>query len=171
LEAAKFPRGDREEQYEQQNKGLVPVSDDTVRMLADGITAAGKDRNGRKRTRVMPGLGIAPWLQHRKAGDFRDVPVPDMIWDMVAELPDGPLCPGPKPYLFTARVPCHDEPFRALSLCNLMNTLERWAAEETTAGLLSGSIQGHPRLPGSRGVSTVVKDFGLCRFPVTRRGG
>jgi hypothetical protein len=34
-----------------------------------------------------------------------------------------------------------------------------------------GSIQGHPRLPESRGVSTVVKDFGLCRFPVTRRGG
>ena len=44
-----------------------------------------------------------------------------------------------KPYLFTARVPGQDEPFRALSLCNLMNTLERWAAEETTAGLLSGA--------------------------------
>jgi integrase len=91
-------------------------------------------------TRVMPGLGIAPWLQrtmglrirealgvrksdfrqradgtrylhlcwqasengreleplkHRKPGDFRDIPVPDMVWDMMAELPDGPLCPGP----------------------------------------------------------------------------
>jgi hypothetical protein len=40
-------------------------------------------------------------LKHRKAGDFRDVPVPDMIWDMVQELPDGPLCPGPNgiPYM------------------------------------------------------------------------
>jgi len=125
---------------------MVPVSDDTVRMLAEGITAAGTDKNGRARTRVMPGVGIAPWLQrtmglrirealdvrkadfrqrtdgtrylhlrwqasengreleplkHRKAGDFRDVPVPDMIWDMVADLPDGPLCPGPNgtPYM------------------------------------------------------------------------
>lgn len=51
------------EQYEQQNKGMVAVSDDTVRMLADGITAIGQDRNGRQRTRVMPGVGIAPWLQ------------------------------------------------------------------------------------------------------------
>jgi integrase len=133
-------------QYEQQAKGMVPVSDDTVRMLAEGITAAGTDKYGRKRTRVMPGVGIAPWLQrtmglrirealgvrkadfrqradgtrylhlcwqasengreleplkHRKAGDFRDVPVPDMIWDMVQQLPDGPLCPGPNgtPYM------------------------------------------------------------------------
>jgi len=26
-------------------------------------------------------------LKHRKAGEFRDVPVPDMVWDMVTELP------------------------------------------------------------------------------------
>jgi integrase len=40
-------------------------------------------------------------LKHRKAGDFRDVPVPDLIWDMIQHLPDGPLCPGPNgtPYL------------------------------------------------------------------------
>ncbi|HEY0932793.1 MAG TPA: tyrosine-type recombinase/integrase [Trebonia sp.] len=134
------------EQYEQQNKGMVFVTDDTVRVLANGIIVAGKDRTGRKRTRVIPGLGIAPWLQrtmglrirealgvrkadfktradgtrylhlcwqasengqeleplkHRKAGDFRDIPVPDMIWDMVAARPAGPLCPGPSgtPYM------------------------------------------------------------------------
>jgi hypothetical protein len=57
------PRIVTAEQYEQQNKGMVSVDDDTVRMLAEGITAVGTDRNGRKRTRVMPGLGIAPWLQ------------------------------------------------------------------------------------------------------------
>ncbi|HEU5392851.1 MAG TPA: hypothetical protein VFV73_43880 [Streptosporangiaceae bacterium] len=115
-------------------------------MLAEGITAVGTDKRGHRRTHVMPGTGIAPWLQrtmglrirealgvrkadfrqrpdgtrylhlcwqasengreleplkHRKAGDFRDVPVPDMIWDMVADLPDGPLCPGPNgtPYM------------------------------------------------------------------------
>jgi hypothetical protein len=134
------PRVVTAEQYEQQAKGMVAVSDEVVRMLADGITAASTDRAGRTRTRVMPGLGIAPWLQrtmglrirealgvrksdfrqradgtrylhlcwqasengreleplkHRKAGDFRDVPVPDMIWDMIQQLPDGPLCPGP----------------------------------------------------------------------------
>ena len=140
------PRIVTAEQYEQQNKGMAFVPDDTVRMLAEGITVTGKDKNGHKRTRVMSGLGIAPWLQrtmglrirealgvrkadfrtrtdgtrylhlcwqasengreleplkHRKAGDFRDVPVPDMVWDMVAELPDGPLCPGPNgtPYM------------------------------------------------------------------------
>ena len=91
------------------------------------------------RAHVIPGLGIAPWLQrtmglrirealgtrksdfkeradgtrylhlcwqatpdgrgleplkHRKAGDYRDIPVPDMIWDMVQAMDDGPLCPG-----------------------------------------------------------------------------
>jgi integrase len=40
-------------------------------------------------------------LKHRQAGDVRDVPVPDMVWDMVQALPDGPLCPGPNgtPYM------------------------------------------------------------------------
>jgi hypothetical protein len=33
-------------------------------------------------------------LKDRKAGEFRDVPVPDMVWDMAQALPDGPLCPG-----------------------------------------------------------------------------
>ena len=54
------PRIVTAEQYEQQNKGMVSVTDDTVRMLAGGITASGKDRNGRYYTRVMPGLGISP---------------------------------------------------------------------------------------------------------------
>ena len=140
------PRIVTAEQYEAQNKGMVNVPDKAVRMLAEGITVPGTDRNGHRRTRVMAGLGIAPWLQrtmglrirealgvrkadfktradgarylhlcwqasedgreleplkHRKAGEFRDVPVPDMVWDMVAELPDGPLCPGPNgtPYM------------------------------------------------------------------------
>ena len=139
------PRIVTAEQYEQQAKSLVCVSDDTVRMLADGLTVTTSTKRG-PRTRVIPGLGIAPWLQrtmglrirealgvrksdfkertdgtrylhlcwqasengqeleplkHRKAGDFRDVPVPDMVWDMVAGLPDGPLCPGPNgtPYM------------------------------------------------------------------------
>jgi hypothetical protein len=48
-----------------------------------------------------------------------------------------------KPYLFTARVPGHDEPFSALSLCNLMNTLERWAVRR-------GSDGDPPRTVGSR---------------------
>jgi integrase len=125
---------------------MVTVPDEVVRTLADGITATTTDKAGRTRSRVLPGLGIAPWLQrtmglrirealgvrksdfrqrpdgtrylhlcwqasengreleplkHRKADDFRDVPVPDMIWDMVQQLPDGPLCPGPNgtPYL------------------------------------------------------------------------
>jgi integrase len=34
-------------------------------------------------------------LKHREAGQFRDIPVSDMVWDMVQALPDGPLCPGP----------------------------------------------------------------------------
>jgi hypothetical protein len=133
------PRIVTAEQYEAENKGMVSVSDETVRMLADGLTAAGTDSRGRRYTRVMPGLGIAPWLQrtmglrirealgarksdfltrpdgtrylhlmwqasengrtleplkHRKAGEYRDVPVPGMVWDMVQAMPDGPLCPG-----------------------------------------------------------------------------
>jgi hypothetical protein len=40
-------------------------------------------------------------LKHRRAGDFRDIPVPGMVWDIVERMPDGPLCPGPAgtPYM------------------------------------------------------------------------
>jgi hypothetical protein len=140
------PRIVTAEQYEAEARLPVFVTDDTVAMLAGGITATRPDTNGKPRTHFMPGLGIAPWLQrtmglrirealgvrktdfktrsdgtrylhlcwqasrtgrdleplkHRKAGDFRDIPVPDMIWDMIQQLPDGPLCPGPHgtPYL------------------------------------------------------------------------
>ena len=139
------PRIVTAEQYEQEHRGLVLLSDDTVRMLADGLTVKAGTRRG-PRTRVIPGLGIAPWLQrtmglrirealgvrksdfkertdgtrylhlcwqasengqeleplkHREAGQFRDVPVPDMVWNVVAGMPDGPLCPGPNatPYM------------------------------------------------------------------------
>ena len=131
------------EQYEQQNKRLMALPDETVGMLAEGITASGGPRPPRTGDAR---LGIAPWLQrtmglrirealgvrkadfkkradgtrylhlcwqaspdgmeleplkHRKAGEYRDVPVPDMVWDMVQGLPDGPLCPGPNgtPYM------------------------------------------------------------------------
>ncbi len=55
-----------------------------------------------------------------------------------------------KPNMFTARVPGHDEPFRALSLCSLMNTVERWAAEEMMARLLFGPSQPGARAPPAR---------------------
>ena len=52
-------------------------------------------------------------------------------------------CPGAefdlKPSLFTARVPGRDEPFVSMNLCKLMDAVERWAAEETMAGLLFGA--------------------------------
>ncbi len=50
-------------------------------------------------------------------------------------------CPGAEfdlaPGRFAARIPGH-EPFEALSLCRLMDKVERWAAEETIARLLFG---------------------------------
>jgi hypothetical protein len=140
------PRIVSAEEYEQENQGLVCVADDTVRMLADGLTATSADKRGFNRARVIPGVGVAPWLQrtmglrirealgvrrsdfkeradgtrylhlcwqasengrkleplkHREAGQFRDIPVSDMVWDKVQALPDGPLCPGPSgtPYM------------------------------------------------------------------------
>ena len=39
------------------------------------------------------GSGTAP-LKKRKAGEYRDVPVPTWLWDMVRSLADGPLTPG-----------------------------------------------------------------------------
>jgi integrase len=33
-------------------------------------------------------------LKSRKGGDYRDVPVPGWLWQMVKDLPAGPLCPG-----------------------------------------------------------------------------
>jgi hypothetical protein len=79
-------------------------------------------------------------------------------------------CPGAefdlKPNLFTTRVPGHDEPFRALSLCHLMNALERWFASGTpdgtsrslcagTGGVVAGGTPGGtlagPTSPGGPG--------------------
>jgi integrase len=34
-------------------------------------------------------------LKHKEAGQGRDIPVPDAPWDMIKDLPAGPLCPGP----------------------------------------------------------------------------
>ena len=34
-------------------------------------------------------------LKHRQAGQGRDIPVPDWVWDKVQAMPDGSLCPGP----------------------------------------------------------------------------
>jgi integrase len=33
-------------------------------------------------------------LKHRKTGEYRDVPVPSWLWEMVRDMPDGPLIPG-----------------------------------------------------------------------------
>jgi integrase len=33
-------------------------------------------------------------LKHRKADEYRDVPVPSWLWEKVKDLPEGPLCPG-----------------------------------------------------------------------------
>jgi hypothetical protein len=139
------PRTVTAEQYEAEHahKQLIPLTDEQVKMLADGITVT--TGPVRRRAGHIAGLGIAVWLQrtmglrirealgvrkadfkeradgarylhlcwqssldgreleplkHRKAGEYRDVPVPDMVWDMVQEMPDGPLCPGPRnPYI------------------------------------------------------------------------
>jgi integrase len=41
------------------------------------------------------GKSLVP-LKHRPAGEGRDIPVPDFIWNMVKALPAGPVCPGPR---------------------------------------------------------------------------
>jgi hypothetical protein len=33
-------------------------------------------------------------LKHRRAGDYRDVPVPSRLWERVRDLPAGPVVPG-----------------------------------------------------------------------------
>ncbi len=38
-------------------------------------------------------------LKHRKRGEYRDVIVPAWLWEMVKDLPEGPVCPGnDRPY-------------------------------------------------------------------------
>jgi integrase len=39
------------------------------------------------------GMDTGP-LKKRKRGEFRDIPVPTWLWDMVKDLPDGPIMPG-----------------------------------------------------------------------------
>jgi integrase len=33
-------------------------------------------------------------LKHRKRGEYRDIPVPGWLWELVSDLPEGPLMPG-----------------------------------------------------------------------------
>jgi len=139
------PRVVSAEQYEkeQERRALVYLTDEQVRLLADGTQAT---RAGRKGPQLLQGFGISAWLmrtmglrireslgvrksdfktrpdgtrylhlcwqastdgrklvplKHRKAGDYRDVPVPEAVWNMVQARPDGPVCPG----LSTAYLP------------------------------------------------------------------
>ncbi len=62
LDEAVRPDRDRE-QYEHEARLPVFVTDATVAALAAGITVTRTDTTGRARTWVLPGLGIAPWLQ------------------------------------------------------------------------------------------------------------
>jgi integrase len=39
-------------------------------------------------------------LKHRKQGEYRDVPVPSWLWEMVKDAPEGPLMPGTNGKLF-----------------------------------------------------------------------
>ena len=52
--ASSCPRIVTAEQYEQQNKGMVSVSDDTVRMLADGITSPAVPRTAARAPASCP---------------------------------------------------------------------------------------------------------------------
>jgi hypothetical protein len=72
-----------------------------------------------------------------------------------------------KPNLFTARVPGHDEPFQAMSLCRLMDNIERWTAEETMARLLFGKQLASSPLPWY----WQVKDDGSRGAPVSLGAG
>ncbi len=46
-------------------------------------------------------------LKHRKRGEYRDVPVPAWLWEMVKDMPDGPLMPGPNGKMFHAYTSVH----------------------------------------------------------------
>ena len=39
-------------------------------------------------------------LKHRKQGEYRDIPVPSWLWEMVKDAPQGPLTPGLNGKLF-----------------------------------------------------------------------
>lgn len=62
------------------------------------------------------GRGKVP-LKHRRAGEYRDVPVPTWLWEMVRDLPDGPIRPGfaGRPYKAyrTEQKKFHDEARKA----------------------------------------------------------
>jgi integrase len=61
---------------------------------ADFRTRKNGDRYLRLRSQASrDGRSRVP-LKHRRAGEGRNVAVPDYVWDMVHVMPDGPLCPG-----------------------------------------------------------------------------
>lgn len=99
--------------------GFVFITDDQVKTLAGRVgiavwlqrtmglrinEALGAEKsdffmkNGQPTLRLMwqssrDGKSRVP-LKKRKAGQFRDVPVPMFVWNMIKDMPDGPLCPG-----------------------------------------------------------------------------
>lgn len=48
---------------------------------------------------ASPDGSAAVPLKHRKPGEYRDIPVPGYLREMVKDLPGGPVCPAPKGYL------------------------------------------------------------------------
>ena len=64
-------------------------------------------RDGGKTLRISEqmrrdGSGTIP-LKHRKLGDFRDIPVPSYLWQMVKDLPDGYFFKGVTYWTYSAR--------------------------------------------------------------------
>ena len=55
--------------------------------IEDGTVLRVAWQASRDGTRQLP-------LKHRKAGEYRDVPVPSWLWEIVQDMPDGPLIPG-----------------------------------------------------------------------------
>ena len=57
--------------------------------LEDGAILRVSGQSAAREDRKIP-------LKRRKAGEYRDVPVPAYLWEIVKDLPNGPVCPDPR---------------------------------------------------------------------------
>lgn len=66
-------------------RGALAVSGEDFR--DGGTTLRCSGQASQDGTRKVP-------LKHRRAGEYRDIPVPAYLWAMINDRPDGPVCPG-----------------------------------------------------------------------------
>jgi integrase len=103
-------------------------------------------------------------LKHRRAGDYRDVPVPSWLWEMVRDLGSGPIMPGNDGKLFQRYVTIYFRFGRAAEAVGIAEGFTPHSLRHAYASAMQmGRIASDATFPGKRDHDAVGDAGRPCR--------